>query len=516
MYSHGQMKVKEGSVFVSANTTLYINGDLTIDATNTFDNAGTVNLSGDLINNGTLTSQSNSKFAFTGTGVQYVKSNNAIFEKIDLKAPNSFVILLDDFALNKNISFLDDQIWFVLGANDLTMSPTTQTFGHGTDNFFITNNQGRLIIESNYGRVHHVGYDQFNYLPVLAYSPPNGDDVAVRVYENAYEDGIEGGVLITEDVVNATWDIEKSTPGSSEFIVRPYWQAINESANFDRNNSGVGWFDGISYDGASLTNALSVASLFYHTDWSVNAQSGKYIVGGLPALNYVLCAPRVFLQGPFNGTDMNDNLRLASAIPLTEPHTDLGFLHTGTGGAESVNSLADFDNLGTDDDIVDWVFVELRQYLDNDEIYLTTSALLQRDGDIVNTDMEPLKMYGAYPGDYYLTIRHRNHLGIHSLNKLSLDKTTSYIDFTDGSTATLGLNAQLDLGAGVFGLWSGDANRDGQVNAVDKNNYWRIQNGTPYDYLNSTADFNLDAVINAVDKNAKWRISNSQISNYDY
>ena len=44
---------------------------------------------------------------------------------------------------------------------------------------------------------------------------------------------------------------------------------------------------------------------------------------------------------------------------------------------------------------------------------------------------------------------------------------------------------------------------------MDKNLYWRVQNGQTFDYLIFTADFNMDGAVNAVDKNLYWRINNS-------
>gem|GEM_PF-4640798 len=85
------------------------------------------------------------------------------------------------------------------------------------------------------------------------------------------------------------------------------------------------------------------------------------------------------------------------------------------------------------------------------------------------------------------------------------------VDFTIAANQGSG-QPQLEITSGVFGLWSGDANADGSINAFDSNSLWRPQNGATYNYLNSTADFNLDASVNAVDNNAHWRVGNGQTS----
>lgn len=83
------------------------------------------------------------------------------------------------------------------------------------------------------------------------------------------------------------------------------------------------------------------------------------------------------------------------------------------------------------------------------------------------------------------------------------------IDFTNGFTSTWGQNAQDSLG-GIFMMIAGNANGDGQINAVDRNNYWRPQNGQPFMYSIFFSDFNLDGAVNSVDINLYWRPNNSK------
>ena len=83
------------------------------------------------------------------------------------------------------------------------------------------------------------------------------------------------------------------------------------------------------------------------------------------------------------------------------------------------------------------------------------------------------------------------------------------LDFTNGSVTTYGTQAQKNIN-GKYVMISGDGNLDGQVNAVDKNTYWQVQNGETYYYYNTLTDFNLDGQINAVDKNLFWIPNNSK------
>ena len=65
------------------------------------------------------------------------------------------------------------------------------------------------------------------------------------------------------------------------------------------------------------------------------------------------------------------------------------------------------------------------------------AALIQRDGDVVDTDgTSSLGFSGANQDSYYISIRHRNHLGVMSADPIEFNLTMPSIDFTQASTAT--------------------------------------------------------------------------------
>ncbi len=167
------------------------------------------------------------------------------------------------------------------------------------------------------------------------------------------------------------------------------------------------------------------------------------------------------MQGPYIGNRclMRDNLRKKEYIPYQEPYTSLSnFIHVGDGGGEIIEPtvLEDFG----DNSIVDWVFMELRSEMDSTSVIATRSALLQKDGDIVDTDgISPVSFFVS-DGAYYVSVRHRNHLGVMTAEPLLLKtgEVTS-IDFTDPSTPTFGEHAQKLIGEKQV-LWGGNANPD--------------------------------------------------------
>lgn len=216
-------------------------------------------------------------------------------------------------------------------------------------------------------------------------------------------------------------------------------------------------------------------------------------------------SPKVFLEGPYdNGNgNLKDDLRVATAVPTEEPYTDLAaFTHVLTGGNE-VTTSAVLQVTGNDA-IVDWLFVELRDKTTPANVVATRAALLQKDGDVVDLDgVSPLK-FTTNVDDYYLAIRHRNHLGVMSNATLSLSSTTTAIDFTDSATATWGTNAQVDLGGGVMALWAADIDNSGSIDASDRSEAWNKRNETGY--LQSDASMN--GSTDAADRSQTWNNRN--------
>ncbi len=172
-------------------------------------------------------------------------------------------------------------------------------------------------------------------------------------------------------------------------------------------------------------------------------------------------AADALLQGSYNSTAalMNDDLRTANRIPLTSPYND---------GA-TVTDTGIFDNADDDDDIVDWVQIELRDSSDITEVLTAASALIQRDGDIVAPDGTSDVTISGTGGDYYVSVNHRNHIAASTTVALRLSATATAIDFTAVANVTGGTNAVAEVSAGKYALFAGDADGNNQVQTGDYN-----------------------------------------------
>lgn len=197
---------------------------------------------------------------------------------------------------------------------------------------------------------------------------------------------------------------------------------------------------------------------------NINAFSTWTLVKG-----EVKISPKIFLEGPYSGSSlMDDGLRTGNHIPASEPYTALtGFAHTGTGGSEKLDNLL----LGKtgNDAVVDWVFLELRDKNNAASVLHTRAALIQRDGDIVGLNgRDPVVFPAAATDDYYLTVRHRNHLGVLSAVTMNLNLMGGGYDFSSSAGSTEGgANGIADLGGGVYGLFSGDFDSNSQIQNTD-------------------------------------------------
>ncbi|MCE7996947.1 MAG: hypothetical protein HEP71_33605 [Roseivirga sp.] len=205
-------------------------------------------------------------------------------------------------------------------------------------------------------------------------------------------------------------------------------------------------------------------------------------------------AASVFLEGAYNGTDLNTTLN--ASIPTTQPYSING--HSG-GTASGIPANA-----------VDWVLIELREAgsaataLSNTKVG-SVAGFLMNDGSVKATDGTSnltVPLSGNTGSEFFMVIYHRNHLPIMSANAVSESSGTYTIDFTTVSANTYqATTALVTLSSGKFAMLAGDADGDGDVDEVDLTT-WRSQNGLTFNYSgNGRNDLNLDGVINAVDRN---------------
>jgi uncharacterized protein YjdB len=222
---------------------------------------------------------------------------------------------------------------------------------------------------------------------------------------------------------------------------------------------------------------------------------------------------------------MRDNLRVSPfngsrLIPGSDPYqtptsyVDVTHMYTHLPPGNDpefktvTDSLSVF-NVSGRDAIVDWVFVELRSKTMRSQVVATRSALLQRDGDVVDLDgIGSLRFPGIVIDSYYIAVRHRNHLGVMTAVPYIPQLFTISVNFTSPSTPTFdfgttknngynytGLAQKSDVKPGYMSMWAGD---------LDGNK--KIKAGNPGDEIN-TLLFDVLFYPNNLNRNANYNLA---------
>ncbi len=161
---------------------------------------------------------------------------------------------------------------------------------------------------------------------------------------------------------------------------------------------------------------------------------------------------------------------------------------------------------------VDWVKVGFQTDTTVESTVAVTSALVQSHGCLFFPNTAAL--VAESDSSLYITVEHRNHLGIRSPMSVPVVGLTLSYDFriADSYHALIG-SGQKELSPGVWGMFAGDGNQlidpDGyDINLGDRV-YWAPNNGLFDIYI--PADYNLDGDINAADK-VLWDANNGVFS----
>jgi hypothetical protein len=275
------------------------------------------------------------------------------------------------------------------------------------------------------------------------------------------------------------------------------------TAALDANNDGK--IDGTDTDGDGIINNPAVdPNATYGGLYSQPTDTDNNGLANYKQPFGTQLAMKVMLQGALlNSTDglMRDNLRTQNLIPLTSPYSvtlNARFTRVGEVVAPTTTTPAVLAaNAGTANAIVDWVFVEVRDAVNATTVVKTVSALVQRDGDVVGADGLPL--YVTMPlGNYFVAVKHRNHLGAMVANAVAFNGSLATLDFTSMTSAELynnaGYNGSEMATVGVVkALWAGNCNGDNKVkydgSSNDKSN---ILTGSISNVVNTSTIFNFN------------------------
>ena len=226
----------------------------------------------------------------------------------------------------------------------------------------------------------------------------------------------------------------------------------------------------------------SICLLSHH----VNADFGNVTIVSLSA-GTVQASLKALLQGPYTtpGDTMRTSLR--PMLPLSQPYSASPWNY---GGSEAVAAIPN--------DVVDWVLLELRTGTSPSTKVATRAAFIKRNGMIVDLDgVSTVSFTGVASANYYVVVRHRNHLPVMTASAQGLSPTATVYDFTTSQSQAFGTLPMTQVAPGVFALYAGDTNVSLIISSADADNIFGSLNSTNYN-LN---DVNMSGIVSAADAN---------------
>lgn len=188
---------------------------------------------------------------------------------------------------------------------------------------------------------------------------------------------------------------------------------------------------------------------------------------------------RAFLQGPFSGSGMTT--ALAAYLPVQSPY------------AEDSRTVADVP-----DNVSDWILLQLR-HVDGSTVAANFALFLTADGSIIDESGNGnINLTQTAAGDYYIVLKHRNHLAVMSRTPIHLSAgATGVYDFSTGLDKYYGNDAARLTTDSLYGLRCGDINQDGLVTTLDYTLWYNAARSTVDHYQKSDVDCN--GLVNAAD-----------------
>ncbi len=453
--SYAQLVIDNATFFIGENAVVTVQGDLT---TNVAIQAGG-------------SGATRGKIQMKGASAQTITVNSATASIPRLEIDNTNHVQLagtNDLRVDNQLDFTNGKLQ--LGARNILLPETITITGAGAGKFIETNGAGeaRQLMTTNGSRVVPVGTgSHFNPTTVTTTGSSFGTNAYIGVRSTGAAVSTPQRHPRTETFLNTAFAVTRSgVTGGTVNVAGTYTdgQLAGLGTPVETDLNGFFW-DGTAWSLAGGTQNAGTNTI------GANVGASGGVVYGMN--KFILAGAKVFLHGPFNSTTglMNDGLRSNNLIPLSDPYrnTPYNYVHTQNSISESIVSSVLSSQLNLENNIVDWVLVELMNNNTPATVIQSRSVLVRRNGQLVDVDgSSPIYFKNLDAGTYNLSVRHRNHVGAMtpSTQSFNLNSPTPY-DFTTTSTSAF-VNATLTYGplrelprsgnSSVWGLYSGDGN----------------------------------------------------------
>jgi hypothetical protein len=464
--------VKDGATLVVDNDVNNTSGTITLEG------SAELKVSGDFTNGATFTPSATSTLTFYGDQNSQITSNAAVLGNLLMDKTSADLILLDELTVATDVTFNADNNLINLGSNDFNLQAGASITGAGTLRYFQADGDGFLI-----RGVSATGVHDFPIGDADEYSPLSIDLSTASI-------GTTDPYLKAK-VVDAA---HPSLYGDADAFISRYW--ISDASDITAYTATLTG----NYTDADINGTETlIKGASYVSDWSFAGADGddgaNTVSGDVTDLGVDFTGKNFYgkldisalLEGPYNGSTLNTTLNTGGDLPTTSPYDP----------TITVTSIPNSN-------IVDWINIEARDQADASNVLVSYSKFILNDGSIVDLDGTSIPNFKDSPVSAYLAIRHRNHLDVRTPSVLSWNSNASY-NFTTGLSQANGSDAMTDLGSGVYGLWMGDLDATGVIDAGDRSQAWNDRNQTGY----KDSDCTLNGVVDAADRSAVWNNRNN-------
>lgn len=415
------------------------------------------------------------KIQMKGAAAQTITINSATASIPRLEVDNINHVKLagtNDLRIDNQLDFTNGKLQ--LGTRNILLPEDITITGAGAGKFIETNGTGvaRQLMTTNGTKVVPIGTGtHFNPTTITTTGSSFGANAFIGVRSTGSAVSTPQRHPRTETFLNTAFAVTPSgVTGGTVNVVGTYTEGqitgLGTPVEADLN--------GLFWDGTSWSMAGGTQNPVTNTIGANVSASGGLVYG---MNKFVLANLKTFLQGAYNSTTglMRDQLRTTNTdptpglppvsplIPTSDPYRtadySAAFTHVNNSVGETINSSILNNASLVNNNIVDWVFLELRDNNMPSNVLQTRSALIQRDGDIVDIDgISPVYFKNQNASNYNIAIRHRNHVGVRTANvtALGLNSPTT-LNLSSSASNYLNANAA-QVSPSVFGLFGGNAN----------------------------------------------------------
>jgi hypothetical protein len=221
-------------------------------------NSGILNVSGNVLANGTLSSSSGT-IRFLGNAFMRQTTNTSLVANRVTINSSLGVALGGSLTINDTLSLTNGNMF--LSNNNLIMGSSAKRFNGSSTSYIVTNGTGTLNM-SNIGATPVT----FPVGTSTGYNPATIENLAVTDnFQVSVADTISVDTAITTNAVKKTWKITENNPGTAVLILNLQWNAADELPSFARSNSYISYINNLGKWIPAAQTAASGSSPYVQT-----------------------------------------------------------------------------------------------------------------------------------------------------------------------------------------------------------------------------------------------------------